>query len=512
MSLFDTETEGGQSGSHSRTTGQGSDRQSGRARRRVRVAIGAVGAAAAVLVGGGQVLYQNDDYQDNFQMIRSQTGRNTNHDNSAFRDLEMDKLDVSVGGGLVDTNRQAYLGNPNGNPEQSFPITAGGQFRISCEFSHFAYDDPILFPDKPGGSHLHMFFGNTDINAFSTYETMNDTGSSTCNGQEANRTGYWVPAMIDGDGNVRIPERIVVYYKGEGYANGETAPCVGGFCNPGQPYGSKVYDPKMANIAPMGQTVVEYPSGDGGTGAGLVNYKCTSNFSPFQTADGINTIPNCDGDYYQNTFNAPYPATRTVLEMDVRFWHCFDDSGPEGDWTDWVPAGGGSGSWYYGNCSGHGGGATSTNETYPNLEYFVNYVVEPGEDTSDWFLSSDVDAATITSASPSLNGPAGSTHHGDWWGAWNSVINKQWIDNCVNFVNPGVPSGCGFGYLTDGGPNSGSPASGPVLKYRPQYDTVGQTSSYKTSLAVLFSEICQPLGPSHSYNNSQPASGAYCKP
>ena len=153
------------------------------------------------------------NYNSNLALIRSQSVRNRNHDGSPFRSTPQAALDTSSSSPLLGS-RSAYLGNPNGNPEQAFPVSAGGQFRISCEFSHFAYDDPLVAPNDPGAAHLHMFFGNTDVNAYSTFSSLRDTGSSTCNGQELNRTGYWVPAMIDGDGNARIPERIVVYYKG----------------------------------------------------------------------------------------------------------------------------------------------------------------------------------------------------------------------------------------------------------------------------------------------------------
>lgn len=41
-----------------------------------------------------------------------------------------------------------------------------GQFRFQAAPSHYLKDDPILFPGQPGGSHLHMFFGNTRADAY----------------------------------------------------------------------------------------------------------------------------------------------------------------------------------------------------------------------------------------------------------------------------------------------------------------------------------------------------------
>ncbi|MEM7323558.1 MAG: DUF1996 domain-containing protein [Actinomycetota bacterium] len=427
-------------------------------------------------------------YRSNLDMIRAQPIRNRNHDGSPYRNVPQASLDTGDGSPLLGP-RSAYLNNPNGNPEQSFPVPAGGQFRIACEFSHFAYDDPLVAPGRPGGAHLHMFFGNTDVNAYSTYQTLRDSGSSTCNGQELNRTGYWAAAMIDGDGNARIPERVVVYYKAEGVARGRVQP----------------YRPGMANISPTGVGVAEV-SGNNGGAAGEVEYKCSDNFSGATFATGTGRIPDCDG----SRFGAgSYPAHRVVLEMEIKFWHCFDPSRSDSDIGAWVPAGSGRGHWFYGNCDGSGGGGTGpAYETYPHMTYFVNYVVEPGEDTSDWFLSSDVDPASIT-GTPRLHATPGGTHHADWWGAWHPDINREFLDNCVNYAD-GAPSGCGFGYLSNGGPNGNAPSGGRALRYRPQYDRPGDSGTVKVPLESLFAQLCAPLGPSHGY--SSPMTGAWCKP
>ena len=139
-------------------------------------------------------------------------------------------------------------------------MVEGGQFRIACEFSHFGYDDPLVFPGQPGASHLHTFFGNTDTNAFSTPASILNTGGATCNGQELNRTAYWVPALFDTAGNARIPERIVVYYKGEGLANGKAEP----------------YPPGAAMIAKVDLNTVD--NGRGGA-MGKFSFVCADNYS-----------------------------------------------------------------------------------------------------------------------------------------------------------------------------------------------------------------------------------------
>lgn len=92
----------------------------------------------------------------------------------------------------------------------------GGQFRISCPPSHMSNDDPIVYPNQPGASHHHTFFGNTSTDAKTNPATLSTTGNSTCNGGIMNRSAYWVPSMIDTSTKTPIkPTKILVYYKTE---------------------------------------------------------------------------------------------------------------------------------------------------------------------------------------------------------------------------------------------------------------------------------------------------------
>lgn len=399
-------------------------------------------------------------YQENLALIQSASVRNTNHDDSPYRAVPSADLVLTDHFGP----RSEYLGNPGGNPESSFPVDIGGQFRAGCEFSHFAYDDPLVAPNEPGAAHLHMFFGNTDVNAFSTYDSLLNRGSSTCNGQELNRTGYWVPAMFDGDGNVRIPERVVVYYKGEGLSNGASVP----------------YPPGAALIATehLNTTIA----------LGKYSFVCSDQWSsPTPLPEG-NEMVDCDGSVFFDAYGVE-DNPHVVLEMNVKFPQCWNGADPW-NWSDsfTVPEVGG---WYFSQCpEGH--------QNLPALEYFVNYRVDIGENTADWFLSSDVDPATFT-----RSGPAGASVHGDWWGGWNAEVNQTWIDNCVNFRIP-EPSGCGFGYLTDGGPDAANPIDGPALKYRPQY-----TGPHKVPASQIFAELC---GDRSERDYARPEDAAYCTP
>ncbi len=92
-----------------------------------------------------------------------------------------------------------------------------GAFRTRCDYSHALEDDPIVYPGQPGRSHLHLFFGNTLANANSTVESIKNTGNSTCRGGIANRSSYWIPAILREDGTMIVPEFMDVYYK-SGYS------------------------------------------------------------------------------------------------------------------------------------------------------------------------------------------------------------------------------------------------------------------------------------------------------
>ena len=316
------------------------------------------------------------DYESNLALIRNQTVRNRNEDDSPHRN--------TPSADLVPENhygpRSEYLAKADGNVEPSFPVENGGQFRVACEFSHFAYDDPLVYPGRPGASHLHMFFGNTDANAYSTADSIKNSGGSTCNGNELNRTAYWVPAMFDAQGKVRIPERVVIYYKGEGLARGN----------------AEVFPPGAAMITSVDLNTVN--PAEGGA-AGKFSYNCANNYSGLDSKLS-NTMPVCDGDTYFNQYGVDDPYE--VLEVNVKFPQCWNgrDPGNPANFRHPTYAG-----WYGSVCDGE------FNRTLVNLEYFVNYRVERGETTQGWYLSSDV-----SPTERQLAQTPGSTNHGDWWG------------------------------------------------------------------------------------------------
>lgn len=90
----------------------------------------------------------------------------------------------------------------------------GGAFRISCNYAFMSNDDPIVFPGVPNATHHHTFFGNTAVTAFSTNASLRAAGNSTCAGGILNRSGYWMPSLINtATGAPQKPDVVVVYYK-----------------------------------------------------------------------------------------------------------------------------------------------------------------------------------------------------------------------------------------------------------------------------------------------------------
>jgi hypothetical protein len=79
-----------------------------------------------------------------------------------------------------------------------------------CPFDHRSMDDPIVYPRKPGATHLHDFFGNKSTDAFSTYHSLlrHRTGCD----MNGDRAAYWAPALKSG-GRYRRPSSVRIYYR-----------------------------------------------------------------------------------------------------------------------------------------------------------------------------------------------------------------------------------------------------------------------------------------------------------
>ena len=264
------------------------------------------------------------------------------------------------------------------------PTKLLGQFRTQCSFSHFAYDDPLVFPGEFGAAHLHMFFGNTLADANSTGGSIRDTGSSTCNGFEGNRSGYWIPAAFDGQGDARIPSRIEVYYKTHSNQAGNAIE---------PPLGLGI----IAGTAATNREIEWACQETGAQGQNLNR--------PIQQRQ--NTIPRCS-------------STATLLAH-IKFPQCLANpdsvsaNGTNGTGQLSYPLGG----FFAGNCA-------AGTQYITAIEFFIAWAPDNHDGNTDqWWLSSDVNPQTGERA------PNGSTLHGDWFNGWNPALMDEIFENCI---------------------------------------------------------------------------------
>lgn len=248
-----------------------------------------------------------------------------------------------------------------------------GAMRVNCSLANMNFDDPIVYPGKKGASHLHAYFGNTDIDANSNSASIAGSGNSTCTGGTANRTAYWVPAMIDTETNAPVlpwgENGLQVYYK-TGY-RGVASNKVQNF-----PDGLRMIagDAKATSAQP----------------GGYVNYHC----------DQV-------GGATQASFPTCRPGDRLV--MSVEFPQCWDgrnlDSADHKSHMAY-------GTWGVGCPPSHP-------VPLPSVTQNFRYPVLSGGMDS-WKLASDMYSG----------GPGGFSGHADWWNGWDAPTFQRVITNC----------------------------------------------------------------------------------
>jgi len=286
-----------------------------------------------------------------------------------------------------------------------------GAFRFICGAGQLRYDDPIVYPGQPGRSHLHQFYGNTAADANSTFASLRASGDSTCNnvgdGTAANRSAYWIPAMLDGKGHVVQPDYVQVYYKRE-----PTLP--GTPCDPNNPA-----RPGICVGIPNGLKFIfgfNMLSGDPRTRSG--DFKCVEAGAKTVSARSLtDTAPNCRvGSHLVVTIHTPKCWDGRNLDSADHRSHMADTTRNRDTGRNFCP---------------------KTHPYYlPQFTLGVFYRVGEGDDVSLWELSSD-------HMYPKL--PKGATLHADYFEAWDNDVKAMWIDNCI-----GKKLNCSGGDLGNG--------------------------------------------------------------
>jgi hypothetical protein len=252
-----------------------------------------------------------------------------------------------------------------------------GQFRIMCTFSHMNFDDPIVYPGRPGAAHLHTFFGNTGANASSTEQSIRDTGNSTCLGGTINRSAYWVPSMIDtATGKPVVPDVAVFYYK-QGY-----------MISP-----SRAIQPMPAGLRMIAGDPTNSQPGSFG-----IRFNCFDGQASRQYGY---EIPNC--------------PVGSQLYQEIFFPQCWDgrnldspDHKSHMSYPVEVPGG-------Y-SCPG------SHPVPLPQVTFNIAYAVQTKDAPRNWRLSSDT---------YDTSRPGGYSSHGDWFNGWKKDVSDAWNAGCV---------------------------------------------------------------------------------
>ena len=292
---------------------------------------------------------------------------------------------------------QAIWTTGAGIPKSGAPDIVGA-FRFICGAGQLSYDDPILFPGQPGKSHLHQYYGNVTADANSTYASLRGAGDSTCNwtgkGIAANRSAYWMPAMLDGKGNVVRPDQVSIYYK----QRPQSDPTV-----------SDPNNPKFIGKAVQLPNGIKFIFGWDPTGVNQIKtggawFDCMGpSAKPGHYSSLTTALANCPaGNQVGAVINAP---------------ECWDGKNLDSPDHRSHVAYASYGTWGYLKCP------SSHPYNIPTFTLGAWYTVASGDNGSLWELSSDMMAP---------GQPKGHTFHADFFMAWDPTVHNIWWQNCVN--------------------------------------------------------------------------------
>ncbi|MBW8295326.1 DUF1996 domain-containing protein [Sphingopyxis sp.] len=301
----------------------------------------------------------------------------------------------------------ASLLGPKRIPPSAAPDVVGA-FRFLCGPGQLSYDDPIVYRGQPGKAHLHQFFGNLGANAHSTYESLRKSGESTCQ-NELNRSAYWMPAMLDGKGNVVRPDSVSIYYKRRP-ASDPVCKVAGKDCV-GIPRGLRF-------VFGWDQTRPNEPQPEN---TKLFNFKCVNVWTPTTAAfpDMVEPMKACKpGQWLSATIATPQCWNGVDLDSSNHRSHLADMVRDRNSGKNACPA--------------------SHPYIIPQFTMGVGYSIEAGDEPKLWHLSSDA------MLPPALRRP-GASFHSDYFEAWEDDIRLRWEAGCIDKL-----LNCSDGDLGDG--------------------------------------------------------------
>lgn len=291
-------------------------------------------------------------------------------------------------------------------PDLAAPLDPGA-FRLICHASHLSYNDPIVYPGQKGKSHLHQFFGNDSVDENSTYDSLRKAGNSTC-GNALNRSGYWMPALLNGKGGVVIPDYVSIYYKR--------------------------YDAKSVQCTQSAKACVQLPRGlryifgydmltmgAKATGGGYFN--CDSMGMAATDPNRALVKPGHYKSIVEAAPNCPIGARLGAVISSPDCWNGKDLDSPDHR----------SHMAYQQRDVASGQMRCPSTHPYMVAQFTLGawFSVDSTLDRSgtwngqfdSWHLSSD--------NMPGMPMLPGTSFHTDWWGAWNDQIINLWHINCI---------------------------------------------------------------------------------
>lgn len=301
----------------------------------------------------------------------------------------------------------ASLLGPSRIPASAAPDVVGA-FRFLCGPGQLSYDDPIVYPGKPGAAHLHQFFGNLGADAHSTYDSLRKSGESTCQ-NALNRSAYWMPAMLDGKGKVVRPDWVSIYYKrrpkSDPFCTKAAKGCVG---------------------IPRGLRFVfgwdqNRPTEPQPENAKLFNFKCVQGWDPVNAAspDMVETMRVCKpGQWLNASISTPECWNGVDLDTSDHRSHLAMMARNVNSGQMSCPA--------------------THPYIIPQFTMGVAYSIEAGDTPELWHLSSDM------MLPPALRRP-GASFHSDYFEAWEDDIRLRWEAACLDKL-----LNCSDGDLGDG--------------------------------------------------------------
>jgi hypothetical protein len=279
-------------------------------------------------------------------------------------------------------------------------IDEEGTFRLSCFPSHMSRDDPIVFPDQSGRTHLHVFFGNTGADAFSSVASVETSGATTCHGGTLNRSAYWTPALLSNTGQPLWPMESSFYYK---------ATALKGVRETIQPF-----PPGLRMIAGRATASPSAPQR-----SGALSIVCDT-----RPTGGTATTRN-------DQVSIPPCAKGNEMIVQINFPQCWD--GVNLDSADHAS--------HMAYAATDRTGKTSCPTTHPvavpTVIQKVFYTVTAQTGTAGWHFSSDAYNAAQIQGGYSL--------HADWINGWDQATLQRWVTNCINEGRH-----CANGQLGDG--------------------------------------------------------------